>query len=119
VLRINKAWVLSLALGLLWALSASLSDAYAPAGSALVQVKTVAPCESHSGPLDAPALSDKPFLEPEEGNSAQVEFAKPLKFSLLAERSVEISFASEIHSPELATPLANIFSYLSTPVLLL
>jgi hypothetical protein len=119
VLRINKAWVLSLAFGLLWALGASLSDAYTPAGSALVQAKTVVPCESHSGPLDAQALGDKLLSEPEEGNSAHVEFAKSLKSSLLAERSAEISFASEIHSPELATPLANIFSYLSTPVLLL
>ena len=119
MLRVRKAWVLSLAFGLLWALSASLSDAYSPAGSAFVQAKPVVPRESHSGPLDAQALRDKPFLEPEDGNFAHVEFAKPLKFSLLADKLAEISFAIEIPSPELATQLANTFLHLSTPVLVL
>jgi len=90
-----------------------------PAGSAIVQAKTVVPCESHSGPLDAQALGDKPFLEPEDGNIAHVEFAKPLKFSFLAGRSAEISGVIEIRLPELATPLADTLSYLSTPVLVL
>jgi hypothetical protein len=119
VLKLNKAWVLSLAFALLWALSAFLSNAYTPAPSAFASAKIAAPCEPNAGQPDRKAVGESAFLEPEDGSFAHLEFAKPLKLYFLAEEPAENSPGIEIYSPKLATLVVNPFAYLLTPVLVL
>ena len=111
---LNKAAVFSLALTFFWALSASLSDAYAPAPSALAAAKTVPPCKPAAGQPERKALGQSPFLEPEDGSLTHWEFAKPLKLYFPAQKLAEYSSGSEIPLPKVVTPGANPFAYLST-----
>ncbi len=119
MLKLNKAWVLSLAFAFLWALSASLSDGYASAPSTPTSARIAAPCEPNTGQPDGKALGESPFLEPEDGSFAHVEFAKPLKVYFFAEEPPQNSPGIEIHSPKLATLVVNPFAYRLTPVLVL
>lgn len=117
--KLNKAAVFSLALTFFWALSASLSDAYAPAPSAFAAAKTVAPCKPAAGQPERKALGQSPFLEPEDGILTHVEFAKSLKLNFPAAKPLQSLAGVEIRSPKLMTPVVNPFATLSTPVLVL